>query len=313
MSVGLFILAVVGAVGLHTSVATAQPSTPYTYRVGFYNVENLCDTLRSDFYDDSDYTPTGALRWGKERYGRKLRAVGQVIDQLGCDIVGLAEVESEEALKDLVMVLEEDYCYIHRTTSDFRGMDQALLYKADRFYPEEIRQIDVGTSRQVLHIKGELWDEPIELLVWHAPSNLQEDRYRHRSLARFAHVADSLASRGGSVAILADLNCTPEEPIFQQLFLGDRWLLPTVEGTPQGIGSYEHNGQWELIDHIILSEKFATLFDKIVGSVFAPPQALTNHQNSPQYAPRGIPLRTFEGRTYRGGASDHLPVKAIWE
>lgn len=293
-----------------TSVLAQEQPVPRSV-VGFYNVENLCDTLRSDFYDDGDYTPSGRLRWGKERYERKLKRLSEVIDLMQCDIVALAEVESKEAVEDLVCSLEEDYCYIHRTTSDYRGMDMALLYKADRFWPTASRQIDVGSSREVLHISGELWNEPVELLIWHAPSRLQQQRYRHDSMERFVAVADSLADKGKSVVIMGDLNCSPEEDIFARLFSEDKFYLPLLQGDSNN-KSYYHDGRWELIDHIILSRSFAQLWEKIEGQVVAAEWMLSNHKNSPQPSPQGIPLRTFDGNRYLGGASDHLPIRVVW-
>lgn len=35
--------------------------------VGFYNTENLFDTIPSTFYDDKDFTPSGRNRWNSER------------------------------------------------------------------------------------------------------------------------------------------------------------------------------------------------------------------------------------------------------
>lgn len=99
----------------------------------FYNVENLFDTISSPFRNDSDFTPSGRYRWDAERYRTKLSRIARTIDDAGFDIVALAEVESERAVRDLTATLADDYNFIHRTTSDRRGIDIALLYKGDKY------------------------------------------------------------------------------------------------------------------------------------------------------------------------------------
>ena len=71
--------------------ATAQTTTS----IGFYNVENLFDTISSGTYNDSAYTPAGRNRWNTERYNNKLRNIARVLDHMSLDVVGLAEVENE--------------------------------------------------------------------------------------------------------------------------------------------------------------------------------------------------------------------------
>ena len=80
-----------------------------------YNVENLFDTISSPFRNDSDFTPSGRYRWDAERYRTKLSRIARTIDDAGFDIVALAEVESERAVRDLTATLADDYNFIHRT------------------------------------------------------------------------------------------------------------------------------------------------------------------------------------------------------
>ena len=41
--------------------------------VGFYDVDKLYDTLPSRFYNDSDYTPEGRLKWTTNDTAARLR------------------------------------------------------------------------------------------------------------------------------------------------------------------------------------------------------------------------------------------------
>lgn len=121
--------------------------------VGFYNVENLFDTIPSRFYDDRDFTPKGRNGWDSERYERKLHNLSRVVGDAGFDMLGLGEVENEEVVRDLVMSLRDDYNYIHRTTSDSRGIDVAMIYKGDKFFPEHVCQIRSSSTREFLHVR----------------------------------------------------------------------------------------------------------------------------------------------------------------
>ena len=95
--------------------------------IAFMNTENLYDTTDSPFDGDEEYTPTGAKRWTNERYQQKLHSIARILDDMAADIIGLAEVENEAVVRDLVQTMQEDYNYIHRTTSDRRGIDIACL------------------------------------------------------------------------------------------------------------------------------------------------------------------------------------------
>lgn len=121
--------------------------------VGFayYDADRLYDTIPALFYDDSDFTPCGRLRWTAERYARKITHTSAVLDSMRMDIVALAGVENEAVVRDLVAACGEDYCYIHRTFNTFDGLDIALLYHGDRFFPDYVEQ-----GRGWLYVEGEL-------------------------------------------------------------------------------------------------------------------------------------------------------------
>lgn len=58
-----------------------------------------------------------------------------MIDELDADLLLLTEIENESVLRDLMLATSSDYNYIHRHTSDRRGMDIALLYRGSLFFP----------------------------------------------------------------------------------------------------------------------------------------------------------------------------------
>lgn len=103
--------------------------------IAYYDVDHLYDTIPALFYDDSDYTPEGRLAWDTERYRRKIDGTAAVIDSMSLPIVALWGVENEAVVRDLAAACRGDYVYLHRTLNTLDGMDFALLYHGDRFFP----------------------------------------------------------------------------------------------------------------------------------------------------------------------------------
>lgn len=282
--------------------------------VGFYNVENLFDTIPSPFYDDSDYTPSGRLGWNGVRYRAKIDALAAVIDRVGADVMGLAEVENEAVVRDLTSALQTDCCYIHRTTSDSRGIDVALIYRGDRFFPERTVQIDCGTSREALYVTGELRGRKVGVLVWHAPSKLNDYDRRKDAMLQLRRVVDSLRlvepERG--LIVMGDMNAAPDDSSFRLAFGRSRGGVFAASGFVSPVmtnksvaGSYCSNHRWYLFDNILLDNRLAESFDSVAGGVVVDAATIAEGRNG------AVPRRTFEGGSYVGGASDHLPVYAI--
>jgi endonuclease/exonuclease/phosphatase family metal-dependent hydrolase len=72
-------------------------------------------------------------------------------------------------------------------------------------------------------------------------------------------------------------------------------------------GSTNHNRQWHLFDQILLTNSFFNTEKKCLqfksANIFDDP-FLRNSEGKH----KGIPNRTFQGTTYKGGFSDHFPV-----
>lgn len=284
--------------------------------LAFYNVENLYDTVPSVFYDDRDYTPGGRMGWGGERYGAKLRNLARVIDAMAPDVIGLAEVESERAVRELVMTLRTDYNYIHRTTGDYRGMDVALLYKGDKFILERVRQVPSASGREFLYVRGELLGERVDLVICHLPSQFNVYGRRVASLAKLYRFADSLhrADPRARMVVAGDFNANPTDRAMRRAFRTGRRVAdgsvflfgPLYPMFRRGYGSYVYRDRWNLYDNFFLDNGFLSgdgwRYDR--AGIFVREWML-----SPGDAGRrGYPLRTFSSGAYTGGFSDHLPV-----
>jgi endonuclease/exonuclease/phosphatase family metal-dependent hydrolase len=265
--------------------------------IAFWNVENLYDTIPSPFYDDRAYTPDGANHWNTTRYNTKIANLARVLDELSADVVGLAEVENEEVVKDLVRALKTDYNYIHRTSRDARGIDVALLYKGDKFFPDPdprdpskpaVRMIPSGTGRQFMHVGGELSDRRIELIVCHLASNLNPEWYRRRNMEALENAIAQMLAKDPAAAIVAmgDMNTVPEK---------DK-KSPHYRLHLKGQGSYNYRGRWYLYDWMMVSPALENA--KIEAGIYAKKYLLMD----------GRPHRSFYAGDYLGGYSDHFPV-----
>ncbi|MDD5211869.1 MAG: endonuclease/exonuclease/phosphatase family protein [Sulfuricurvum sp.] len=69
-------------------------------KIATYNVENLFD-MNDDGTEYEEYIPNTSWGWNDAMYRTKLRNTAQVIHDIRADIIGLQEIESETALKDL--------------------------------------------------------------------------------------------------------------------------------------------------------------------------------------------------------------------
>lgn len=283
--------------------------------LGFWNVENFFDTIPSLFYDDKDYTPGGRQAWNTERYNNKLRNIAAVLDELQLDVVGLCEIENESVVYDLVMNLDTDYNYIHRTAGRARGRDIALLYKGDKFIPHEIRTVDSHTSRTFLYVRGELCGERVDIVVVHLPSMLNKYTYRERAVARLCEFTDSLhrADPESRPVVMGDFNATPGDRVMRRAFAqsggGDALFSPFEPLAANGAGTYAHNNRWLLYDNIFVSQR---LLDGPLRysecGIFIREHMLCRDRTKKN----GYPLRTFTGRKYTNGYSDHLPVYILF-
>jgi endonuclease/exonuclease/phosphatase family metal-dependent hydrolase len=289
--------------------------------VAFWNVENLFDTIPSPFGGDREFTPEGVNSWNTERYAVKIENLARVIDELSADIVGLAEVENEAVVRDLVRALDTDYNYIHRTSGDSRGIDLALLYQGDKFFPDPdpadslkaaARLLPSGMGREFLLVEGELMGERIAFMVCHMASRLNSTALRRRNMTALRAALEEILRQdpAANLIVMGDMNASPSEKLTRQTLgpLDSPWgfmYSPHTELANTRQGSYNYRDRWYLYDWIATSPaiaRAATL--KIASAGIYGREYLTSP--TPQGTLR--PHRTFSGGEYLAGFSDHFPV-----
>lgn len=319
-----------------------QGQATASLRVMAYNVENLFDTEDDPRHRDEDFTPTGAYRWTKARYALKLQHIAEVISAVGEEtfpaLVGLVEVENGQVLEDLLRYTtlgeQAGYRYLVTDGEDRRGINVALLYAPDAFRLLAREEIPIHFpfdstrhTRPLLHATGVVPSgDTLHVVVCHLPSRrggaVRSAPYRRYAAELLcARVQQLLAGSGAHThgLLLGDFNGEAEEPFLSE-GLGVR-LYPLAAGEiaereavyallhhrlpPGAFGSYCYQGIWTQLDQLLVS-----------GSLLRPAGTLRYEEGSAEVVRRafylteeGAPWRSYGGRFYRGGYSDHLPVR----
>lgn len=308
------------------------------YVVGFYNLENLFDTIKGT-NNDEEYLPNGANHWNTMKYTNKLKNMSFAISKMPANlaILGVAEVENRDVLEDLVKqpsIKNRRLQVVHYDSPDLRGVDVGLLYNPAVFKvlhtsSHRVRsEIPKFITRDQLVVTGLLDGEEINIIVLHWPSKAGGEarsvpRRRDAALTT-KFLVDSLfkINPKAKTIVMGDLNDDPNEPSLIT-HLGARGekrntrpqelYNPYYELFKQGIGSLGYQDQWNLFDQIIISyellpknlDDFSTL--KYVKAEVFNKDFLK--QETGKY--RGYPLRTHAGGVWQNGYSDHFP-SLIW-
>lgn len=302
------------------------------YTVAFYNLENLFDTIDDPTILDDDFTPKGRKHWNYKRYKNKIKKLGNVIAQLGTEksfyspaIIGVVEVENETVLRDLVetkALKKEHYSFVHYDSPDERGIDVALLYKKELFeflhaetFPLYINGFngERDYTRDVLLVKGNLNGELIHVIVNHWPSrrngNGETEDKRIAAAELVIEIVEKVntETEHAKIIIMGDFNDDPTSTSIKQYLVNNTFYNPMESLYAMGNGTLNHKKTWHLFDQIIFSKnfldaalhkhsfKYAEIFDPAFLKIW-------------KGKLKGNPFRTYIGKWYQGGFSDHFPV-----
>lgn len=310
--------------------------------VGFYNVENLFDIYDSDGVRDEEWTPEGPKRWNEERYQQKLQRLAKVMGEmgndihpLGCQIIGLSEIENRQVVQDLIdtpPLRERGYAIVHYDSPDRRGIDVGLIYQPEFYqvynhksYALEIPGRDDFFSRDQLLVSGVLDSDTVHVIVAHWPSRRGGEKrslpMRMAAAELGRHIVDSLLTENpnSKIMYMGDLNDDPVNPSVRRGLRSTGDIKKATDGVffnpmedlfDKGIGSLAWRDSWNLFDQIILSpglvEEAQEGYRFFGARVFNKPYL---RQAEGRFA--GYPFRTYVGDTYREGYSDHFPVYVI--
>ena len=86
----IFLLAVL----FISTIGFSQNNKMAVYKVGFYNLENLFDTINNNGDYDLEYSPQGARQWTGARDMMKQKNMATAMADVGGDNIGVSESET---------------------------------------------------------------------------------------------------------------------------------------------------------------------------------------------------------------------------
>lgn len=331
-----FILCIL-LLGINTLVIQAQKKFE-VYSIGFYNLENLFDTIHDKGKNDYEYLPDGVNKWGTMKYSNKLRNMATVLNEMSTDMlpmglaaVGVSEIENSRVLDDLVnhdILAHRGWKVIHIEGPDQRGVDCGLLYNPKLFKPLSAALIPYTTAdnnttyktRGFLTVSGELADEKVHFIVNHWPSRAAKSPARERAGTLVKAIKDSLmnAEPESKVIIMGDLNDDPDNKSIKNNLGAKRKSseikLPTDLYNPwwdilrsKGLGTLKYCGKWNLFDQIIVSGNLVGK-ERSTLKYYKPEIFSRSYLMQQEGKYKGSPKRTHASGVWLNGYSDHLPV-----
>jgi len=313
------------------------------HKIMFYNVENLFHPSDDSLKADDDFTPTGSYHWTYKKYYRKVSMVGKVMVAAGMGdppwLVGLAEIENEQVLKDLCYRSSlRKYCYryVHYDSPDRRGVDVALLYRDSCVRVLRSRKIPVvfpfdtfARNRDILYAVVQFPSgDSLHVLVNHWTSRYGgyaatvPKRNYYADVVR--HFVDSLLAdqARAKVLITGDFNdYANDESMLVHLRVREydprapddalyNLMLPYTRQSLRG--SHKHEDFWGCLDQFVVSNAWLTdtCGARQVGNaqIFDADFLLVDDE---KYGGKKN-YRTFLGPRYIGGFADHLPVYVVF-
>ena len=327
-----------------TFSVSAQKEKRYKiHTIGFYNLENLFDTINDPLKND-EASPIMEMASANrsEVYKKKVKGIARVVADIGRDqtgntpaLLGVVEVENRKVLEDLVnhpLLLPKDYGIVHYESPDGRGIDVALLYQKELFQPinsssHELKIFDDEDRRPIrtrdqLLVSGKLEGDLIHVIVNHWPSRRGgEARSRPKRVAAAKlnkRLVDSLQSTDpyAKIFIMGDLNDDPTNASVKDVLKAQRKrnkvglkgiYNPYINMFKDGLGTTAYRDAWSLFDQIMVTKP---LLEKDFSTFRYYKAGIYNKQYliNPRGRYEGYPFRSFADGNYTGGFSDHFPV-----
>lgn len=304
---------------------------------GFYNVENLFDTIDDQYTIDEQFLPNSEKLWNSEKYTIKLNSLAKVISHFDKELpifLGMAEIENKGVIEDLIktdQLLKGNYGIVHEESPDKRGIDVGFIYRKDYFKVLSHQNLEVSIAdepdfftRDILYVKGELKDNDVlHVFLNHWPSRRagqEESEYKRvRAATVLRSKIDELLAedKNAKIIIMGDFNDYPNNKSIIEVLKakGDRDfkngnlynLAFNLE--QKNKGTYNYRGDWGMLDQLIISE----------GTYKSDNGLHVTYENckileldwmlftDPKYGDKK-PSKTYGGNEYYGGYSDHLPI-----
>ena len=315
------------------------------YKVVFYNLENLFDTINDPNKNDEEYLPEGERKWTTYRYNQKLHNMERVLFDVALQdknfpaVIGVSEIENRLVLEDLLAqpkLAKANYRIVHFDSPDRRGVDCAFFYRPNQFQLEgsEAHRISFPgrpnfLTRDLVAMWGKIEGEPFYFIVSHWPSRLggkERSQYaRDFVAAKCKHICDSVrtVNPNTKVVIMGDFNDDATDASVVEV-LGAKGNIKKLEANDMfnpfnamlkaGYGTLAYRDSWNLFDNIVVSENLATgstgalKIQKKEGAKFYGNIFTAPYMIQKEGQYKNYPLRSFVGSNFQNGYSDHFPV-----
>jgi predicted extracellular nuclease len=309
---------------------------------GFYNVENLFDTIDDKYTIDEQFLPGSEKEWNTPKYFDKLNKLAKVITAIDKDFpvfMGFAEIENKAVILDLISntnLTEGNYGVVHYESPDKRGIDLGFMYRKDYFNVKHSENIEISladnpdfATRDILYIQGELkGNDEVHVFLNHWSSRRagqkksEHKRVKAATILR-AKVDKTLAEDASAkIIIMGDFNDYPTNKSVYEVL--------RAKGTPDfenndlfnmayklemaDKGTYNYKGDWGMLDQLIISKG---LYNPEKGVEVSYDQCNILDKAWMLYTDKKYgdkkPSKTYGGPNYYGGYSDHLPIYSRFE
>ncbi|MGZ5208691.1 MAG: endonuclease/exonuclease/phosphatase family protein [Sulfuricurvum sp.] len=316
-------------------------------KIASYNVENLFD-MNNDGSEYEQYVPNTSWGWNEEMHRIKLQHTAQVIHDIQADVIGLQEIESETALKELKAQLNRQGLYYpyyaFSRTKNGGAVSVALL---SRYPIKTALSHPVSSSRayrNILEVKIDIDGKVLRVYVNHWKSKSGPESMRIQSAKVLKKLIDALDDDEPFV-LLGDFNSHFEE---YRTFVKSRrhndtdgitginHILKTIDDDENPISytalkdkddtlynlwyelpvekrwSHEFKGRGEGLDNIIISPSLAD------GKGIEYVRGSFERFEAPYLFMKGKVYRWQQSRKYPKhhlgeGYSDHLPISAVFK
>lgn len=343
----LFLLQIIIIYSLSAFLYCSYEPDEYLF-VAFWNVENLFNTVDDPEKNDDDFLPAGNYEWDEERLERKMYNLARVIRSMnnnkGPDILGVCELEHVYLLDSMANSFLSDlnYTSVGLESPDNRGIDNALMFKSDKFKllsvtGDTVKLTGGFPTRLILYVKllGS-YNDTLHIFVNHFPSRRggqEESEINRIETAQFLRNAINRVfnkNPNANIIVMGDYNDEPSntsilntlgavpfkcDSVIQSNFIADNesdLFNTSYESYEAGEGTFMFRGNWNMIDQIIISREL------LIGSrlvykcssfqVYKPDFMVTQ---SGQF--KDSPFPSYGGRRYLGGYSDHFAVTSIFK
>jgi len=328
---------------LTTIFFTGFSQTEESYKVMFYNVENLFDTFDDTLKKDEDFLPKGNHFWNNYKYYTKLNQVYKVIMAVGewnpPAIIGLCEIENRKVIDDLTNktpLVKFQYKIVHKESPDRRGIDVGFLYREELFTPITSEFLPINfpnnpksKTRDILYVKGITnTSDTLHVFVNHWPSRwggqLESEERRVYVASVLKSKADSIFNKNtnSNIIITGDFNDYPDNKSIKEILSANQnfdsisnnqlYNLSTHLFKTKNIGTHKYQGEWGVLDQFIVSGNLLNSNNSIYTSTEQVYIFNKEFLLEPDKSYFGFkPNRTYIGFKYNGGYSDHLPTYLI--